>query len=125
MEQVKKIKPVFEDERGQIFDLVNNKNIKHIGMIISHAGTVRGNHYHKLATQYTYILKGKVEVKSRDVKKPKSNTTTQLLHEGELVTHKPMTAHSLKFLEDSVILVFTTEPRENGKYEKDTYKTII
>ncbi|EKD90299.1 MAG: hypothetical protein ACD_31C00026G0001, partial [uncultured bacterium] len=42
-----------------------------------------------------------------------------ILKPGDLVLSHPMQAHSMEFLEDSVFLAITTEPRKQDLYEKD------
>ena len=124
-ELIKKIVPAFEDDRGAIFDILDGVEICHIGMITSKAGAIRGNHYHKLATQYIYVLDGTIEVDTADYveEKPPQNQTKCIMRKGDLTVHKPMQIHSVKSIGDSTILVFTTHERLGSQgYEKDTYR---
>ena len=118
----KRIKPAFEDERGAIFDLVDNENISHIGLITSKKNSVRGKHYHKKAKQITYVLSGKIMLTAKDVRQKKSNYKTIIMEAGDIITIQPMVIHSIKALEDTIFLVFTDKPRSNGGYENDTYR---
>lgn len=119
--KVEKLKPKFVDERGAIFDILT-ANIRHIGMITCKKGSIRGNHYHKIQTQYTYIEKGKLEMTTKDLRGKDAKPQTVVLAEGDLVTCPPMVIHAYRALEDSVFYDFTTLPREEGGYEADTFR---
>jgi len=117
---LKKINPVFEDNRGAIFDILDGVEIKHVGIITSRAGAVRGNHYHKIATQYLYVLEGRVEVTNKDLK---GVSSTVIIEKGDLIAHRPTQIHTIKSLGDSTVLVLTTSERKGREgYEKDTYR---
>ncbi len=60
--EIKKLKPVFIDERGSIWDLLTDEDIHHIGFFISKKGSNRGKHYHKEQKQYTLVTKGKMKI---------------------------------------------------------------
>lgn len=122
---VKKITPVFSDERGTIADVYDGESIRHIGFITSKAGSVRGNHYHKKATQYTYILKGKVRWYTKDTRDPASEVVVRELGPGDLAADLPEIAHAMAALEDAEFLFFTDEVRTDDGYEKDTVRIKI
>lgn len=117
-------KPEFEDYRGYITRLVNDDNLKlrAVLYITSKAGTERGNHYHKTDYHYVYCLSGKFRYSEKDMHNDNSPTESVILEPGDLVLSKPMVAHSMEFLEDTVFLAFTTEPRQQEKYEADTVR---
>ncbi|MFA5129336.1 MAG: cupin domain-containing protein [Patescibacteria group bacterium] len=58
---VAKINPMFEDDRGKIFDLFEEP-VHHVGLITFTEGAVRAKHYHKQSTQYSYVLDGVIEL---------------------------------------------------------------
>ena len=117
-----KIKAAFKDDRGAIYDLLDNGDIKHIGMLTSKKGSVRGSHYHKIARQITYILSGKIELTLKDIDYENAKPQIMIMEEGDIVDIPPMVAHSLKALEDTAFLVFTDRQRSDGGYEDDTYR---
>ena len=117
-----KIKAAFEDERGTIYDLLDKEDIKHIGMLTSKKGSVRGNHYHKTARQITYILSGKIKLTLKNMDDNNAKPQIMVMEEGDIVDIPPMVAHSLKALEDTTFLVFTDRQRSDGGYEDDTYR---
>lgn len=119
--KVTHIKPEFTDERGFISRLVDDDSMhfRAVLYITGKKGTVRGNHYHKKDSHYVYCLSGKFRYSEKDMTKPNSPCESVILNPGDLVLSSPMQAHSMEFLEDSVFLAITTEPREQNLYEKD------
>lgn len=118
------IKPEFTDERGFISRLVDDVSVhfRAVLLITSKAGSMRGNHYHKKDAHYVYCLSGKFKYSEKNMKKSSAKKEFVILKPGDLVLSRPMVAHSMEFLEDSVFLAITTEPREHEKYEKDTVR---
>lgn len=118
MEVVNK-KSVFEDERGQITDILENEIIEYVTIISSKKGTIRGDHYHKESVQYIFVLNGSLKFLTQ---MPGEEIKTTLLKPGDLVLNPPMEKHALIAIEDSEFLVLTRGPRGGGNYEKDTYR---
>ena len=119
---IKKVTPVFEDERGEIFDLLDDENILHIGIITSKAGTIRGNHYHKIAKQFNYILKGKAEFIIRDSADPNNKAQSFILTEGDFISIPPKIIHSVRALDDLEFIDLNTTSRSGNGYEEDTIR---
>lgn len=121
------LKPEFVDERGYITRLVDDEKIKFRAVlyITSKKGTERGNHYHKSDYHYVYCVSGKFRYSEKDMHNPNSTRESVILNPGDLVLSKPMVAHSMEFLEDTVFLAITTEPREQKQYEGDTVRIKI
>lgn len=119
--EIKKIKPVFEDERGEIFDILEAP-VEHIGMITSKTGAQRAKHYHKKSTQYTYVLEGKIELKIKDLREDGKEIETYVMEPGDFVEIPPMIIHMYTAITDSTFLDFTTESRLDTGYEDDTIR---
>lgn len=117
--KVVKLVPAFTDGRGSITDILNGVDVRHIGVIKSKANTVRGNHYHLKADQYTYVLSGKIEYWEG---KEEQKKTSVILTKGEFVVSTASYAHAIRFLEDSELLVLTTQSRSEDGYEQDTIR---
>lgn len=111
--------PAFEDDRGSITDLLNDVAIQHIGLITSKGGMVRGNHYHEKAAQYNFVISGKIEVATKE---PGGEVESTVAVAGTYFLTAPLCQHAMRFLEDSVLMVFTTEPRSDDGYERDTIR---
>jgi len=118
---IKKISPEFVDDRGGISNVLDAE-IKHVALITSKAGSIRGNHYHPDQVQYDYLLKGKYEYLVKDLKGEEGKVESTLVEAGTLVTTPPMTAHVMRFLEDSVFFTFTTGSRDTISYKDHTKK---
>lgn len=123
MKFVRKIKPFFIDDRGEMSYLLSNSvPITSVLYITCKKGSLRANHYHKKDTHYSYMLKGKMEYTYQDVKDKNAKKYTVIVSKGEIVETPPMTIHAMKFPEDSIFIAFTTEERDREKYEKDTVR---
>lgn len=119
--KVTKVKPEFVDERGYISRLVDTDKypLRAVLYITSKKGTVRGNHYHKKDAHFVYCMSGKFRYSEKKMNRKNSKVESVILKPGDLVLSKPGVAHAMEFLEDSIFFAFTTEKREQGKYEED------
>jgi quercetin dioxygenase-like cupin family protein len=122
--KIEKIEPVFSDDRGDIWDILHG-DIKHVGFITFKQGAVRGKHYHKIQAQFTFVLKGKIELTTKDLRKENAENRVDIIEPGHVVSIPPMVIHAYKALEDSEILAVTTEMRVEDGYEKDTIRVEI
>lgn len=120
-EIVKNIKPEFEDERGFIANILE-EHINHVALITSKKGSIRGNHYHPDQVQYVYLVSGKYESMSKNLKDKNAKVETKIIESGSLVITPPMTAHAMRFLEDSILLNLTTGHRDSNKFSEHTKK---
>jgi len=120
--EITKIVPVFTDERGSLWDLLTNENIKHIGFLDSKKNSIRAKHFHKKEKQYTLVLKGKVKVIIKNLLEENSPIETFELNQMEMILLLPYYYHSVESLTDSQILFFSTITRSEGGYENDTVK---
>jgi quercetin dioxygenase-like cupin family protein len=109
----------FEDNRGQILDILENEAIDSVTLINSKKGAIRGDHYHKETTQYVFILNGELELLTQFGEDALEKT---VLKKGDLAVTDPMEKHTMKALQDSEFLVLTRGPRGGKNYENDTYK---
>lgn len=120
-EIVKKIEPDFQDERGAILNVLEEP-ICHVAVITSKKGSVRANHYHPKQTQYVYLVSGRYESISKDLKDKDSKEQKIIVEPNSLVITPPMIAHAMRFLEDSIMLNLTTGHRYTKEYEEHTKK---
>lgn len=111
--------PAFSDARGAITDIVENVPFDSLTLITSTKGAVRGNHYHKETTQYTFILEGSCRYYAQ---KPGEAPEQSVVVKGDLVVSPPMESHAFEALEDSVLLAFCKGPRAGTQYETDTFR---
>lgn len=113
------IKPVFTDARGEIMDLIEEQ-VGHVGMITSVKGAVRANHYHKQSAQYTYVVSGVLELKTRPAEG--GEVRVDILRPGDMAVIPPLVIHAVTALEDAVFLDATTLSRGAEGYEADTVR---
>lgn len=118
---VSHIKPEFVDVRGGIARIVDQDifSIRAVLRITSKKGTTRANHLHKTDYHYIFVEKGSCKYSELDPKIKKGKIQTVILEPGDLVLSKPGIIHGVKFLKDTVLLVFTSEKREQNHYEED------
>jgi len=121
----KTLKSNFKDKRGSIIDIFTNKPKDHCTLVTFNKGAIRGNHFHKKSTQYSFLISGKlilfsckVDKNGKFIGKPKK----ELLKPNSLITHKPFHAHAFKALEFSNFLAFADGIRGGKNYEKDTFR---
>ena len=57
---IKILKNNFKDKRGEILDIFTKNPKDHCTLVTFNKSAIRGNHFHKKSTQYTYILSGKL-----------------------------------------------------------------
>jgi len=115
---ISKIHPAFEDKRGEIIDILQNELIEHVTLISFKNGSIRGDHYHKLSTQYAFVIEGRFKILTRT---PGSTTDIDIVSAGDLVHTPPLERHAYVALEDGRILVLTKGHRGGKDYEKDTF----
>tara|TARA_B100002019_G_scaffold166126_1_gene143601 strand:+ start:2336 stop:4879 length:2544 start_codon:yes stop_codon:yes gene_type:complete len=106
----------FIDERGIISNFYFDDQINMIGYVESNKETIRGNHYHPVQTQKCLLIKGKYISVTKDLNKHNSVVETRLIKEGELSIIPPYVAHTMIFLEDSILLNLVNGERDHQNY---------
>jgi quercetin dioxygenase-like cupin family protein len=113
---------IHEDSRGRLSDIFYDENINHVAIVDSEPNVVRGNHYHKETTQYTFVTKGTIEYFYKPVDSTESAKRVQV-SEGQVVTSPPNEIHALKIgPSGNQFIVFTSGPRGGADYESDTFR---
>ena len=119
---ITEMKPVFEDQRGSIWDFLTDDTIHHVGFLISKKRAIRGKHFHKEQKQYTLVLNGKIKVTVKNLQDDNSTVETKELSKMDMVFFPPYMYHSIEALEDSECLIFTSKSRKGSGYEEDTFR---
>jgi len=111
------------DARGAIQCLVNLP-MKNASLITSVKGSVRSNHYHRTDWHYMYTLSGSYDYYFRPTG---SNAPLEKVHvgKGQLIFTPPMEDHATVFLEDTVLLVMSRNPRDQEAYEADVVRVTL
>ena len=115
--KILRLKPNFKDKRGLIMDVLTVP-VDAVTMITSKKGAVRGNHYHKKTTQWTFVVSGSLRFYTLKNGKPFS----RVLKAGDLVESKPGELHTFKAVTDCTFLSISKGPRRGIDFEKDTYR---
>lgn len=102
IEMVEKNKTIF-DQRGTFSTLINFGVWKEANLITSKVATLRGNHFHKLATEAFIILCGEIEVRLQKVENDKSigECETYNVKEGDVFLIRPYINHTFFTKKDS------------------------
>jgi len=112
----------FQDDRGVITDIFYGLDVNHGCIITNNPGAVRGNHYHKNTTQYTYVLSGSMTYYSQPVDRS-SPVQSHVCTPGEFVISPPNEIHAMRAGSDGcTFMAFAGGPRGGEDYEKDTYR---
>lgn len=109
----------YHDYRGDITNVLEtpvDQKVRHVTLITSKQGAVRANHVHRHDSHWSYLISGLFEYSARDG----GRLETVRITPGMWVYTPPATPHAMRFLEDSVFLAFTTQPRDDGRYDADT-----
>ncbi|MDC3126132.1 cupin domain-containing protein [Candidatus Pelagibacter sp.] len=122
---IKKKKINYRDKRGYILDIFVNDPKDHCTLVTFNKNSIRGNHFHKKSTQYSFILEGKlymflakVDLKGSVIGKIKR----QIVVKNDLIVHEPLMSHAFKAITKSSMLAFANGTRGGKNYEKDTYR---
>lgn len=112
---MRKLKPdiAFEDDRGTICDLLEEP-VNAVTRIWTKKGAIRGNHLHRLTTQWAYVASGVLRVST--------GQEETLVWPGEMVVNEPGEPHAWEALEDTECIVFARGPRAGKDYESDVYR---
>ena len=125
MSIIKKLDIAVEDERGIILDIFKSSPKDHCALITFKKNSQRANHFHKNSTQYTFIISGKLLLRTALVNENGdfiSNIEENKIDKHTLITHSPYEAHSFLALKDSTILAFACGIRGGEDYEKDVFR---
>ena len=125
MAKIKLLKKNFVDKRGEIIDVFVNSPKDHCLIVTFTKGAVRGNHFHKKSTQFSFLLSGeldfyfaKVNKKNGQLKKIIKKT----IKKNTFITHEPYEAHAFKSKKKSILVDFSCGIRGGTKYEKDKFR---
>lgn len=109
------------DPRGLIESLCHEP-VNSIIRIHSRPGSVRSNHYHLTDWHICYVESGSMDYYER----PAGSTEVpacQHFRAGEWVRTGPMVEHTTIFPEQTVLLVFAGNKRDQDSYERDLVRS--
>ena len=112
---MKKLKSNFKDKKRSYYRHFNNQPKDHCTLVTFNKSAVRGNHFHKKSTQYSYVISGKLKMLTAKVNKKGllvGKVKKDIVSSNTLIEHKPYSAHAFKALKKSNLLAFAMEKEE-------------
>jgi oxalate decarboxylase/phosphoglucose isomerase-like protein (cupin superfamily) len=109
----------FVDARGEIRDLLRDVELDGVTLITTHRGGIRGNHYHRNTSQWTYVISGRLRWVTQ---KPGGEAQEDMVGPGSFVLSPPNERHAMIAEENTTMIVFTRGPRSGANYESDTIR---
>ena len=106
----------FNDARGSLVQLVH-EGFSQVNVLESGAGSSRGAHFHKRATEAFYVVNGSVEVTLMN----KEKTECVTFRQGDFFEIVPFVLHNMYFPEDCLMVQLYSIPVENGDGTKDIF----
>ena len=120
--KIDKIKPVFTDDRGDIYDILTDPNIQHVGMFTINKDSVRGKHYHKEQKQWIFVLKGQIKVKTKNLLEKNLKIEEVILNEKDMIFLPQYFYREIIGISDnSECLFITSKFRKNSLHQEDTF----
>ena len=118
---INKIKPVFSDDRGEIYDILSNSNIQHITIFTINKNSVRGKHFHKKDKQWIFVLKGQIKVRTKNLLEKNSKVEETVLNEKDMIFLPQYFYREVIGISNSECLFITSLSRKDDSHKKDTF----
>jgi len=119
--EIDKIKPVFTDTRGEIYDILSDPDIQHITIFTINKDSVRGKHFHKEEKQWLFVLKGQIKVKTKNLLEKNSKIEEFELKEKDLIFFPTYSYREITGISNSECLFITSKSRKDKLNVKDTF----
>ena len=120
--KIDKIKSAFTDDRGEIYDILSDSSIQHIGIFTINKDSVRGKHFHKEEKQWLFVLKGKIKVKTKNLLEKNSKIEEFELKEKDLIFFPTYSYREILGISNSECLFITSKSRKDNLNLKDTFR---
>jgi len=117
---ITKLPKGYEDKRGIIQPLCD-LNMKSASLIVTKPNSWRANHYHKKDWHFIYVLEGTFEYYFRKTDS-KDKIKKIVVKKDQLLFTGPLVDHAMLYTEETKILVFSKNPRDQKTYEEDTVR---
>lgn len=124
-EYIVKSSAPFVDARGRIdnYEMIFPVNMANI--ITSKAGSLRANHFHPEQLQQCLLVTGKYISVFKDLTLPGAQLRLQVIMAGDLSVMPPMVAHTMIFLEDSILVNLVPGNRDHDKFGQHTVPYLL
>jgi quercetin dioxygenase-like cupin family protein len=95
--------PLAQGELAQFHD--GEEGARYIAYIELLTGAIRGNHYHKIKNEWTYVISGRLQLLLEDITTHERASLT--MQSGDLAFVAPGVAHALRTLEPGGAVEFS------------------
>ena len=118
MRKIPNVEFTFKDDRGILKQLISSHNgFKQLNYATSKKGVSRGGHWHEIATETFFLIRGRVKV---DIKNMKTgHEQTEVFKTGDIFIVEPYEKHTVIALEDSEWMAFFDNIINNLDIYKD------
>ena len=111
------LEPAIVEPRGYI-QLLVEAQMRSALLMSSNKGEIRADHYHLTDWHYLYVLSGRMAYWHRPHDDPNPPRLV-VVEAGQMVFSPPMVEHRTDFLEDTVCVILSRNPRDQASYEAD------
>ena len=121
----------FTDARGTIANIAEH-DVGGVQVIVSKGGSTRAKHIHRTDTHICYVVSGSLRYIEKGAKNrvdaplpipdPESPAQVYTYKTGDRFVTGPLVAHQMDFLEDTVMVVLSENPRDAVSYDADIVK---
>ena len=98
--EIRSIECAFRDQRGEIFNILEDLVIKHVARYTSNEGALRGNHYHPEGIEAIFLESGRCALYLKD---PDDSTSSMACHivipQHQIAIYDARYAHAMKYME--------------------------
>ena len=112
---------VILDNRGKLEEIVKIGLWRQLNRVKTNHGAIRGNHYHKYASELHYVMSGKLKLHIRNIKT--NEEADYQFREGDCFVVEPYEFHVLEHLTDVDYIVLFSEnfnPENPDLYRNET-----
>lgn len=109
--------PAHEDDRG-VFQVLANYGSISLSWFTIRKGKTRAQHFHKASSHFCRVETGLILYKERPVGSSESVVETRM-SPGDVFFTPPDVEHAMVALEDSSLICFSDNPRDQEAYEAD------
>lgn len=113
---------VFSDDRGTLVQMVR-EGYRQVNYILSHAGVVRGGHYHRLNREMFYVISGEFELTVWPAGQGGDGDVERYTFgAGSMFEIPEDVVHSFRYNEETALVSMYTKGVELASGEKDIIK---
>jgi dTDP-4-dehydrorhamnose 3,5-epimerase-like enzyme len=118
------------DQRGWTIDPILHEDfvkspVENIHIVNLKPGIVRGNHYHKVKTEYICLVGGLVRIVIKNEEMHEEFETTLDCEDPKLITVLPYTIHAVKNVGKHTVYLLCYSNMPYSPEDRDVYRKVI